>query len=197
MPTYYFDLTNDIVIARDPMLAAAFYGSYYDYVTYSITVPKTPDSEEPEKVGTFSHHLPPPWQRADSHIYLEPVGRHPDLPEGTVQQAVQFMRISSSYFSDLLKLAQYDCEYPKCGWEAMHLYFDILAPLGEKILLLNDKQLGLLAEAIRDRRDLDGDLQRSIKYLMENYNTIYMDSIYPVIKATHEAVHEAVASEAS
>ena len=188
MPTYYFDLTNDIVIARDPMLAAAFYGSYYKYVTYRITILETPDAEEPDKVATFSHHSCH-GQRADANIYLEPVGRHPDLPEGTVKQAVKFMRVSTSLFSDLLDRAPYDCEYPKCGYDASDLYYDILLPLGRQILLLDDKQLGLLANAIRIRRDFNGDMVRSLLYLMDDYPSIYKNFIYPVIAGNHEEAH--------
>jgi len=189
MPTYYFDLTNDIVIARNPMLAAAFYCSYYDYLTYRITLLENPDSEEPDKVATFSSHNDPPWQRASANIYLEPVGRHPDLPEGTVQKAVKSMRVSSSLFRDLIWLAPLDCEYPKCGYDASDLYYDILRPLGEQIELLNDKQLGLLANAIRIRRDFNGDMVRSLRYLMDNYPSIYKDFIYPVIVGNHEEDH--------
>jgi hypothetical protein len=189
MPTYYFDLTNDIVIARNPMVAAAFYCSYYDYLTYRISLLETPDSEEPDKVATFSSHNDPPWQRASANIYLEPVGRHPDLPEGTVQQAVKGMRVSTSLFSDLIALAAYDCEYPKCGYDASDLYYDILLPLGEQILLLDEKQLGLLANAIRIRRDYCGDMVRSLRYLMDNYPSIYKNFIYPVIVENHEEAH--------
>jgi len=100
-----------------------------------------------------------------------------------------FNIIEPWYFDHLMCQATYDRTYPKCGWEATELDYDILFVLHPYFKALTDRQIVQFANVICDRRDRDGDIERSVQYFLMNHYTTYMTKIYPIIKFYHESSH--------
>jgi hypothetical protein len=186
--SYYFSETRETVVARTPELAVAFYAMRHNYTGFTYEVPDSTgmaDKDAKQPIGLFKPHWGHP-----SDIYQEDAEYSDQLTEGTILQIPRGHSVSTRAFEDILSLAPYDRYYLKCNYDVTDLHADIILPLSQDIEHLTPMQLEQLAQAIRHRRDFEGDMVRTLGHLLDyNYDT-YMEHIYPIVKLTHQAEHD-------
>jgi hypothetical protein len=194
---YYFYTKREMVVARNPMFAAAFYADRHGYESYTFLS----QAELRRSSSLYSDPQDDPNRIGAVVAVMEYYGEKTEIcrgyvcadPEGTFAAmdwcAVPFGSFPPGYFQELIIEAQRDTAYEPKDEPPSHMFDDILSKLKMDFNILTEDQLVYLAQVIVGRRD-NGDIWPTLEYIVKNHYYIYLDHMHPIIRAREWAFHD-------
>ena len=167
--TYYFHNTHETVVARNAMLAAAFYATHHELTHWTFELTHD-DYDGPVAFITAN------W--GDKiEICLEDRAL---APEGTISKIQHGHAVPPLFFTNLMYESANDWAYEP-GDEVTNMHDDILQPLKDDFHCLTPEQLQQLAHAIVQRRHDYGDILPTLEYIIHHHYGRYMEHMHEII----------------
>ena len=169
--TYYFHETHETVVARNAMLAAAFYASHHQIHQYAYVSANAVEGDT--VVASIEIHP------MVIEICLEPTTPI-NVPEGTICEVHNGHAVPPGYFQFLMSEALFDTDYGGCE-PPTDLYHDILEPLKDDFHKLTGDQLQRLAMAIVFRRQDHGDILPTLRHIINHHYGLFIEHMDDII----------------